>query len=105
MKAACCRNIEIILHTTTLSIFNVLWCDASSTYYIIYIYNIYIIYIYIYIQNTNIKRNCDTLIQSNDNKTTIDFEHTSVRNLWSFYYRLIGLRCHNYDLYLCFVYK
>ena len=40
-KAACCRNIEIVLHTTTLSIFNVLWCDASSTYYI---------YIYIYMQ-------------------------------------------------------
>ena len=38
-KAACCRNIEIVLHTTTLNIFNVLWCDASSTYYVcIYIY-------------------------------------------------------------------
>ena len=50
-KAACCRNIEIVLHTTTLSIFNVLWCDASSTYYIhIYIYiHISDIFIYIYI--------------------------------------------------------
>ena len=48
-KAACCRNIEIVLHTTTLSIFNVLWCDASSTYYI----DIYID-IYIYLDKTQI---------------------------------------------------
>ena len=32
-------------------------------------------------------------------------EHRSVRKLWSFYYRFIGLKCHNYALYLCFVYK
>ena len=35
-------------------------------------------------QNTNIKRNCDTFIQSNYNKTTIDFEQSCVLNLWSF---------------------
>ena len=28
----------------------------------------------------------------------------SVRKLWSFYYPFIGLRCHNYALYLCFIY-
>ena len=52
-KAACCRNIEIVLHTTTLSIFNVLWCDASSTYYI-YIYIHIYIYIYAYIHTLRI---------------------------------------------------
>ena len=41
------------------------------------------IYIYIYIkQNTNIKRNCDTLIQYNDNKTTKAFEHSCVLPQW-----------------------
>ena len=38
-KAACCRNIEIVLHPTTLSIFNVLLCDASSYHIYIYIYD------------------------------------------------------------------
>ena len=30
-------------------------------------------------------------------------EEALVRKLWSFYYRFIGLKCHNYALYLCFV--
>ena len=38
--------------------------------------------IYIYIDITNIKRNCDTLIQQNDNKTTEAFEHFCVLLQW-----------------------
>ena len=36
---------------------------------------------------------------------TTEEGHRSVRKLWSFYYRFIGLKCHNYALYLCFVNK
>ena len=35
---------------------------------------------------------------------TTEEGHRSVRKLWSFYYRFIALRCHNYALYLCFMY-
>ena len=31
------------------------------------------------------------------------FEHSCVRNIWSLYCRFIGLKCHNYALYLYFV--
>ena len=44
-------------------------------------------------QDTNIKRNCDTLTQENDKKTYYYI-------LLSFYW----IMCHNYDLYLCFIY-
>ena len=52
-------------------------------YIYIYIYICSIVrdivtYWIIYKQNKNIKRNCDTLIQQNDNKTTIAFEHSCV---------------------------
>ena len=40
------------------------------------------IHVYIYKQKTNIKRNCDYLIQLNDNKTTIAFEHSCVLPQW-----------------------
>ena len=36
---------------------------------------------------------------------TTEEGHRSVRKLWSFYYRFIELKCHNYALYFCFVYK
>ena len=34
---------------------------------------------------------------------TTEEGHRSVRNLWSFNYRFIGLKCHNYALYMCFI--
>ena len=54
---------------------------------VLYIY----IYIYIYIKNYR--------------QYTTEEGHRSVRKVWSFYYRFIGLKCHNYALYLCFVYE
>ena len=35
---------------------------------------------------------------------TTEEGHRSVRKLWSFYYPFIGLKCHNYALYFCFMY-
>ena len=38
-----------------------------------------------------------------DRQYTTEEGHRRVRKLWSFYF--IGLKCHNYAIYLCFVYK
>ena len=35
---------------------------------------------------------------------TTEEGHRSVPKLWSFYYHIIGLKCHNYALYLRYVY-
>ena len=57
----------------------------------IYIYIFICIYIYIFIY---IYRQYAT-----------EEGHRRVRMLWSSYYRFIGLECHSYALYLCFVDK
>ena len=69
-------------------------CPTTHTY--LYIYNgttpiMYILCSYIYYI-------IDIAIYTEEG-------HRSVRKLWSFYYRFIGLKCHNYALCLCFVYE
>ena len=41
---------------------------------------------------------------SPNHKNVVKEGHRSVRKLWLIYYRFIGLKCHNFALYLCFIY-
>ena len=64
---------------------------------------VFILYIYI-IKRPKLSNAPASLVVCIRQYTTEE-GHRSVRKHWSFYYRFIGLKCHNYALYLCFVYE